>query len=791
MLAFTSIKPNVMITARRLTMRAPAAVGLRVTLLVMLLVMLSGARFVLAQESQKNPAHWPPNLTLESIHLNGTFGGNEFRSGEWSREGPIVRYIEQSKSGKGTDLVAYDLEKDERFLLLDGDLLCALDVGRIVDIHGYAFSQDASKVLIFTDSEKVWREATKGYYYLYDLKEDELIPISDRAAGFQLFAKLSPDASRVAFVRDRNLYLVDLKTGNEKALTTDGSQGGIINGTFDWVYEEEFGLRDGWQWSPDGNKIAFFKLDETETRDFAMTDLMSQYPTYVNFRYPKAGEKNSRIKVGVIDIETGATSYFETSTWGEDGKEAEYIARMGWTPEIDGSSRVWMMRLNRDQNELDLLFGSEDGAQVQTILQESESTWIEINDQKLSFLEDGKHFVWQSEGSGNRHLYLYKNDGKQLVPITSGDWDVSSFHGIDEASSAAYFTAAISSPMERDLYSIRVDLGGGDTGARVSSPIKISSGAGVHGINMSPDFRFYIDQYSNSTTPPDWTLRASDGHKVQTLEANAKLKKILSVHHLPQAEFIQVPGSDGSSLNALMIRPSDFDPDETYPLLMYVYGGPGSQTVIDKWGGNVYLWHAFLADELGIVIASVDNRGTGARGKAFKSSIYLNLGQLEAADQISAAQHLGKLPYIDSKRIGIWGWSYGGYMTLMSMLSGEGPETFKLGVAVAPVSDWRLYDTIYTERYMSTPQNNPLGYKKGAPTHYAHRLGKKQKLLIMHGDFDDNVHFQNTVQMINALQVANKQFDLMMYPGKNHSISGGHIRLNLFTKATDYIKANL
>ncbi len=787
MVALTSIKPNVMLTARKLTVRAPAAV----TSLVMLLVMLSGTRLALGQESQENPAHWPPHLTLESIHLNGTFGGNEFRSGQWAERGPIVRYIEQSKSGKGTDLVAYDLEKDERFLLLNGDLLCAPDVGRIVDIHGYTFSRDESKVLIFTDSEKVWRAATKGYYYLYDLERAELIPISDREVGFQMFAKLSPDASRVAFVRDRNLYLVDLETRSEMALTTDGSEGGIINGTFDWVYEEEFGLRDGWQWSPDGKKIAFFKLDETETRDFAMTDLTSQYPKYVNFRYPKAGEKNSRIKVGVIDIETGATSYFETSTWGESAQKAEYIARMGWTPEIDGSSHVWMMRLNRDQNELDLLFGSEDGARIQTILQESESTWIEISDQKLSFLEDGKHFVWQSEGSGNRHLYLYQNDGKQLASITSGDWDVASFHGIDEASSTAYFTAAISSPMERDLYSIRLDIGGGDTAARVSSPIKISSQAGVHGVNMSPDFRFYIDEYSNSSTPPAWTLRASDGHKVQTLEANAKLKKILSVHHLPQAEFIQIPGSDGSSLNALMIRPSDFDPAETYPLLMYVYGGPGSQTVIDKWGGNVYLWHAFLADDLGIVIASVDNRGTGARGKAFKSSTYLNLGQLEAADQISAAQHLGKLPYIDAKRIGIWGWSYGGYMTLMSMLSGEGPETFKLGVAVAPVSDWRLYDTIYTERYMSTPQNNPVGYKKGAPTHYAHRLGKTQKLLIMHGDFDDNVHFQNTVQMINALQVANKQFDLMVYPGKNHSISGGHIRLNLFTKATDYIKANL
>ncbi|MFQ5569056.1 MAG: S9 family peptidase [Rhodothermales bacterium] len=737
----------------------------------------------------QHDADEPPSLTLEDIHFSRKFTGSFFRGGRWADEGPVVWYIEQDDESEASHLVSYNLETDERTRLIDGAKLHAADVDRLIRIENYQYSQDGTKVLLYTDSERVWRQNTKGYYYVFDFEREVLTPISDREKGFQMFAKFNPAGDAVAFVRDRNLFLVNLDSMEEIPLTVDGAEGGIINGTFDWVYEEEFGLRDGWQWSPDGRQIAFFKLDETGTRDFAMTDLLEQYPEYVSFRYPKAGEVNSEVKVGVIDVNARETTYLDSDTWDEGGDRYEYIARMGWTPEIDGEHRVWMFRMNRDQNELDLLYGTtEDG--VQTVLQEQEDTWISVRNSKLTFLEDGEHFVWESEVDGYNHLYLYKNSGELVAPITSGEWDVTAFHGIDETTGTAYFTAAIDGPLERHLYSINIDTGGGEAEA-MASPVKITQDAGTHGLNMSSDLGYYIDSFSNTTTPTTVTLHRADGGELKVLESNEQLIETLAVYQPPAPEFISVPGADGTPLNAYLIRPTDFDPEKQYPLLMYVYGGPGSQTVRNAWGGSRYLWHAYLADELDMIVASVDNRGTGARGKAFKSVTYKNLGQIEAEDQIAVARHLGALPYIDAERMGIWGWSYGGYMTLMAMLYGDGPDTFKLGVSVAPVTDWRLYDTIYTERYMSTPQKNPDGYEAGAPQHYADRMKDHQKLLIIHGDFDDNVHFQNAVQMADALQAANKQFEFMMYPGRNHGIFGGTTRLHVFTLATNFIKENL
>ena len=746
--------------------------------------LLAALLFLPAQAQQA--AGEQPRLTLEDIHYSDTFSGKAFRGGRWADAGPVVWYIECDDS-EASHLVSYNLETDERVRLIDGARLHADDVDRLIRIEDYHYSQDGARVLLYTDSERVWRRNTKGYYYVFDLKNETLTPISDRAKGFQMFAKFNPAADKVAFVRHRNLFLVDLDTMEEIQLTDDGADGGIINGTFDWVYEEEFGLRDGFRWSPDGTHIAFFKLDETGTRDFFMTELRKQYPEAVSFRYPKAGEVNSEVQVGLIDVATGAINYIDTDTWNEGGDEHEYIARMDWMPTPDGY-RPWMFRLNRDQNNLDFI-GYDDSIKV--LKNEQEPTWIDVDDDKITFLDDGKHFVWQSETSGYNHLYLHKNNGEEVMPITSGQWDVTAFHGIDETTSTAYFTAAIDNPLERHLYSIKIDMAGYDEDARTSPPVKITQKPGTHNVNMSSDLRFYIDTYSNTTAPPTVTLHTADGQQLKVLESNEELIDTLAVYDPPAPEFMTLPAADGTPLNAWIIKPSDFDPNKAYPLLMYVYGGPGSQTVRDSWGGSRYLWHAYLAEELDVIVASVDNRGTGARGKKFKSVTYKNLGQIEAEDQIAAAQHLGALSYIDADRIGIWGWSYGGYMTLMAMLYGDGPETFKLGVSVAPVTDWRLYDTIYTERYMSTPQKNEDGYKAGAPQTYADRLKDHQKLLIIHGDFDDNVHFQNTVQMIDALQAANKQFDMMMYPGRTHGISGDKTRLNLFTKATDYIKENL
>lgn len=730
-------------------------------------------------------------LTLDAIHASDTFEAESFRRGSWADEGPIVRYIEADASG-ATHLVAYNLEADTQERLIDGSRLFADDVQRLIQIEDYTYSQDKTQVLLYTDSERVWRQNTKGYYYLYDLASEALMPISDRTKGFQMFAKLNPAGDKVAFVRDRNLYMVDLATMEETQLTSDGADGTIINGTFDWVYEEEFGLRDGWSWSPDGEHIAFFKLDESATKDFVMADLRSQYPELINFRYPKAGEDNSEVKVGVLDVDTGAIDYIDTNTWNAGGDTHEYISRMGWTPAVDGEHQVWLFRMDRDQNDLQMLFAEPDDQDVSTVLEESEDTWISVRGSKLTFLGNGTHFVWESEVDGYTHLYLYRNDGTMVAPITSGNWDVDQFHGIDEARGVAYFTAAIESPLERHLYSIDLNMRPDDGTIAPSPPTKITQEAGTHSINMSSDLRYYIDTFSNATTPPTVRLHAVSGEALKTLEGNETLKETLTEYAIPEPEFITVPAADGTPLNAMLYKPSDFDPNRAYPLMMYVYGGPGSQTVRDNWGGARGLWFAFLAEEMDVLVASVDNRGTGARGKAFKSITYKRLGQIEAEDQIAAAQHLGTESYVDADRIGLWGWSYGGYMTLMSMLYGEGPTTFKVGISGAPVTDWRLYDTIYTERYMSTPQKNQEGYDAGSALTYVDRLTDDQRLLILHGDLDDNVHYQQSIQLLEKLQEANKYVQFMVYPGLNHgAVRNPRTQRHVYTLMTNFIRDNL
>ncbi len=742
------------------------------------------------------PAQGQQKLTLQDIHASRTFSGEGFQGGRWAQDGPVVVYVEQE--GEATSLMSYNLETDARTKVLDGRVLQGADVDRTIAIEDYAYSDDGGKVLIYTDSEPVWRLNTKGYYYVYDVAKQSLTPLARRAKGFQMFAKLSPDGTRAAFVRDRNLFMVDLATMQESQLTFDGSEGGIINGTSDWVYEEEFGLRDGWQWSPDGQFLAFIKFDESNTRDFAMADLRRQYPDYVRFRYPKAGEVNSEVQVGVINVATKAVRFFDTNTWQAGGDEHEYIPLLGWTPALEGGAKVWMFRMNRDQNNLDVLYGDPATMAVESVLNEQSNTWLEVETGfsdldvgALTYLRDGRHFIWVSERDGNRHLYLYENDGTLVRQLTSGPWDVTNFLGADEEAGILYFISTQESSIERHLYRQQVDLSGTAGTQQARTPEKITSRPGWHTINLSRDRRYYIDSYSNITQPTVVTLHRADGALVKTLTANEELIGTLAAYNLPSPEFTQTPGADGTLLNTMVIKPSDFDASKQYPVLMYVYGGPGSQTVRNAWGGSRHLWHQYLAEELGVIVVAVDNRGTGGRGTAFRTATYKNLGQLEAADQIAAAQHLAALPYVDESHIGIWGWSYGGYMTLMAMLAEGGPQTFTMGMSVAPVTDWRFYDTIYTERYMSTPQRNAAGYDAGAPIRLAANLADNQDLLLVHGDLDDNVHFQNTVQMADALQAAGKQFDLMVYPGRNHGIGGGNTRLHLFTLLTDYVRDNL
>ena len=756
----------------------------------------------------------PTRLTLESIFASPTYAARGFEGGRWAETGPELLFVDTDRASGASSLVRLNLETNARTTLIDGatlrrpdaapaenpatDAASAESGASLIQIEDYAYSRDGRRALLYTDSAPVWRLNTKGYYYVYDLESRRLAPVADRSRGYQMFAKFDPAAERVAFVRDRNLYVVDLASGAERALTSDGAAGSLINGTFDWVYEEEFGLRDGFAWNPDGGQIAFYQLDESATRDFQMTDFRTLYPETTQFRYPKAGEANSEIRVGVVDTATGATVWMDTNTWRAGGDEHEYIAGMGWTPPLaDGRRRVWMLRLNRNQNHVDLLYGDPATGAVQTVLSEQNDSYIEVETGfsdvatgTVTFLRDGRHFAWRSDRDGYGHLYLYTLDGTLVRQITSGAWDVTEFHGIDEAGGFAYVTTTAAGPRERHLY--RVPLAGGE-------PQQLTTGAGWHGVDVSRDFSYFTDTYSTAMAPPTTTLYriassrrgAPTVERVTTLADNSALAARVEALGLAPIEFLTIPAADGTPLEAYILKPSDFNPARRYPVLIHTYGGPGSQEVVDRWGGGERLWHQYLAEEHDVLVVGVDNRGSGGRGKAFKTLTQNRLGILEAEDQTAAAQWLAQQPYVDGERIGIWGWSYGGYLTLLSMLYGEGPETFRAGIAVAPVTSWRQYDTIYTERYLSTPQLNPTGYDAGSPVTYADRLADDQRLLIVHGDADDNVHVQNTMVMVDALQAAGKQFEMMLYPGRNHGIYGGRTRLHVYTMLTNFVVENL
>ena len=729
-------------------------------------------------------------LTLERLFASPEFSARGFQGGQWAESGARLLYVDRDRESGASSLVELDLTTDQERTLIDGATLAKTDSEGLIQIEDYATSADGSRTLLYTDSERVWRLNTKGYYYVLDNETGTIAPVADRDAGFQMFAKFDPAAEHVAFVRDRNLFVVDVETGAERQLTTNGAPGGVINGTFDWVYEEEFGLRDGFRWSPDGRYIAFFQLDESGTRDFQMTDFRTLYPETTEFRYPKAGETNAEVRVGVVEVATGETRFFDTDTWFEGGDETEYLAGMGWTPALaDGTSDVWMLRLNRDQNHVDLLYGDPASAGVSQVLEEENDSYIEVETGfsdvatgTITYLADGDHFVWRSDRDGYGHLYLYRNDGAYVRQVTEGEWDVTDFHGVDEAEGDVWVTTTAAGPLQRHLY--RVPLAGG-------APERVTTGDGWHSVDLSRDFDYFTDVYSTATSPPTTTLYRTTGEAVKTLVDNQELRDRLAAYDLPAPEFMTVPAADGTPLNAYLIKPRSFDPARQYPLLVHTYGGPGSQEVRDSWAGTERLWHHYLAETYGVLVAGVDNRGTGGRGKAFKTVTQNRLGILEAEDQIAAAQHLGGMGFVDADRMGIWGWSYGGYLSLLAMTYGDGPETFKMGIAVAPVTSWRQYDTIYTERYLSTPQKNPEGYDLGSPTTYAANLADTQDLLIVHGDADDNVHVQNTMAMVDALQAENKQFDLMIYPGRNHGIYGGNTRMHLFTMLTRYLAESL
>ncbi|MDG2164145.1 MAG: S9 family peptidase, partial [Flavobacteriales bacterium] len=634
-----------------------------------------------------------------------------------------------------------------------------------ISFSDYSFSEDEKKVLLPTETESIYRYSSRSNYFVYDRETKIAQELSE---GKQRLAQFSPDASKVAFVKENNVFIKDITNNTELQVTFDGEINKIINGATDWVYEEEFAFDNGMQWNTNGNKIAYYRFNEEKVPEFSMDLFTDLYPSQSQFKYPKAGETNSTVEIFIYDLNSKKTTKANINV-----EEEFYIPRIKWTPDENVLS---VQRMNRHQNQLDfILVDAKDGSS-QNIFTENDAAYIDVTD-NLTFLNDGKYFIWTSEKSGYNHIYLYNLKGKQVRQITKGNYDVTDFYGIDESNNTVYFASSERSPMHRDIYAVQLN---GKNKKTLTNKI------GTNSATFSTNYKYFINQYSNANSPYYFSLFDAKGNEVRMLKDNSNLNNSLAEYALSQKEFFNFKTTEGIDLNGWMMKPHNFDETKQYPVFMYLYGGPGSQQVTDSWGGSNFLWYQMLTQQ-GYIVACVDNRGTGARGSEFKKCTYQQLGKLETEDQIEANRYLANLPYVDGSRIGIFGWSYGGYMSSLCLL--KGADEFKMAIAVAPVTNWRYYDSIYTERYMRTPQENASGYDDNSPINHVEKL--KGKYLLVHGSADDNVHYQNTMEMTNALVNANKQFDLFIYPNKNHGIYGGYTRLHLFTKMTNFIKENL
>lgn len=634
-----------------------------------------------------------------------------------------------------------------------------------ISMYRYQLSSDEKKILFATNTESIYRRSSISDYFVWDSESGNLTRLSEN--GKQRLATFSPDGSKVAFVRDNNLFVKDLTSGSEKQITTDGLRNNIINGATDWVYEEEFSFSKAFFWSPDGKKIAFYRFDESKVKEFQFTEWGDLYPKEYKYKYPKAGEANSVIKILVYDINDEDTKEMNIGT-----DTDIYIPRIKWTNDPSLLAIQWMNRL---QNHLKILLTDVNSGTNRVIYDETNKYYIDITDD-LTFFDDNKRFLITSEQDGYNHIYLYSINGDLINQVTKGNWDVTSLNGVDEKNGLIYYTSAETSPLNRDLYVIKLNGKGKK---------KLSVRDGTNRAVFSKTYKYYVNTYSSATTPSYITVHSANGKDIRVLKDNSALLETLAEYDFSFKEFFKFTTSEGVELNGWMIKPPGFDPDKKYPVLMNVYGGPGSQTVRNSWSAN--MWSQMLAQK-GIILVSVDNRGTGARGEEFKKMTYMQLGKYETIDQIEAAKYLGSLDYVDSTRIGIWGWSYGGYMS--SLCITKGAEYFNMAIAVAPVTNWRYYDNIYTERYMRTPQENPDGYDNNSPINHVSEL--KGKYLIIHGTADDNVHLQNTMDMITALVDANKQFEMQLYPNSNHGIyTGPNTTMHLYTRLTNFIYDNL
>lgn len=711
--------------------------------------------------------------SLKTVSLDDIWGRNQgvfsqrtVEAVNWMKTGGFYTTLDGGKIVKFTITTGAPVET-----LFDARQATVLGSGQNVRVDGYQLSADERKMLITTQEEPIYRRSSKADFYVYDLSTKLLIPLSK--GGKQQYATFSPDGKRVAFMRDNNLFVVDLSTRKETKLTTDGKQNAVINGGADWVYEEEFSMARAFEWSPDSKRLAWIRFDESRVPEYDMQLWGTLYPVEYRFKYPKAGEANSLVTVWIADVLTGKKVQAQTGT-----ETDSYLPRIQWTK---NANLLSVRRMNRLQNKLDLLHVNATTGQATTVLTETSNTYVDLEfTDDLVYLKDGKSFLWSSERSGYKHLYRYDMGGKLIQPITSGNFEVATVSGVDEKTGTVFFTSTEASPLDRHVY--RIGLDG-------QNKQKMTGEAGTYAANFSPDFAYYLLYHTAANTPVTVRLRDTQTPKDQrVLESNEMLNTRLTTYTLSPKQFFQTKATDGTPVNGWMIRPMNFDStgSKKYPVLMFVYGGPGSQTVKNEWDSRDFFWYQTLAQK-GYIIVSVDGRGTGARGAAFRTATYAQLGKLETEDQIAAARDLKTLPFVDPARVGIWGWSYGGYMSALCMTLGA--DVFKAGISVSPVTNWRFYDTIYTERYLKRPQENASGYDDNSPVTHAAKL--RGPYLLVHGTGDDNVHFQNSIAFEDALIAAGKQFQSFYYPNRNHGIYGGNTRLHLYQMMTNFIEKNL
>lgn len=694
------------------------------------------------------------SITLEDIWVKGTFRGKGIAGIRSMNDGKHYCILTQNAIEK------YDYAKASKV----GEVVnfSGLDLkGYVVD---YQFSKDESKVLLILNPEMIYRHSYLADCFVYDIASKKLTSVAEQKIRL---AELSPNSQKVAYVQDNNIFIFDIASMQTKQITTDGEYNHIINGTTDWVYEEEFAITKGFFWSNDSEKIAYYKFDESKVKQFSMTMYGDLYPEEYVYKYPKAGEDNSVVEIYVYDLKNDKTNHIDMGM-----NKDIYLPRLQWTP----NDEVFIHKLNRHQNQYELFIASTNDFKPKKIYEERNQYYIEqVED--VVFLNDKKHFILKSERNGYMNLYKIGIYDRQIDPITQEKYDIDQICYINPKTEEIFYTAAQSEAYNREL--LVVD--------KKKNIKKISKEIGTYSADFSANGEYYISTFSNTDTPTQYTINNSKGEVLIVLEDNKEQKELLAQYGAERKEFGKFKTSQGHELNYWVIKPANMEAGKKYPLLFYVYGGPGSQEVLNSQSRfSDYMWFRMLAQK-GYVVACVDGRGTGMRGEEFKKCTYMELGKYETEDQIEAAKYFGSLDYIDKERIGIFGWSYGGYMSTLCIT--KGADYYKSAIAVAPVTTWRYYDNVYTERFMRTPQENPKGYDDNSPINHVEKL--KGNYLLVHGTADDNVHFQNAVDLMTALIKANKQFEQFSYPNKNHSIYGGNTRYHLYTLMTDFILRKL